>query len=81
MGLIKSSRLSVASEGNTVLSGAGSCRKLLWLLQRSLVPRGGGGDAVLGEAGRASRILLQPAGTRTLRPRGQGSVMCRVKQA
>lgn len=54
------------------------CRKVLWLLQRSLVPRGGGGDAALGEVERPARILLQPAGTRTLRPRGQGSVVLSV---
>lgn len=40
--------------------------------------RGGGGDAVLGEEGRAARIRLQPAGSRTLRPRGQDRVVLSV---
>ena len=39
---------------------------------------GGGGDAVLGEEGRVAGIRLQPAGPRTLRPRGQDSVVLSV---
>lgn len=58
------------------------------LLERRVRPRArgqsgtpGGGDAVLGEEGRAARIRLQPAGARTLRPRGQDSVVLSVDVA
>lgn len=89
MGLIKSARLSVACEGSTFLSGARCCRKILWLLQFCCEESrpwargwsgtlGGGGDAVLGEEGRVAGIRLQPAGPRTLRPRGQDSVVLSV---
>ena len=40
--------------------------------------QGGGGDAGLGEEGPAAGIRLQPAGPRTLRPRGQDSVVLSV---